>query len=577
MSRIKSRFIKWGTGPDDVNSQQVPSNFTPTNYIPTQVASEGTDKVSSNLKGIDTNLGILNAVSTDAVSPMGFVNRTDSTLSYDRTTRTLTVSGTFSYYWKGTKITKTTVTETIQHGTTNGQYFFYYNNTTLSVGAVDVPFDFANVASVAIVYYNNTAVAAPWAGPNSMLFEERHGCTMDFATHQDLHFNIGTYVKGSGFAISGTYAIATGTGGLIDTSYGIDGGIIVDEDIEFTHAALTDNAGVGNQYPVFYRVGTGNEWQWSVNNLPLLFNASNNLYYNQLNVATWQLTAITTQNTYMNMYLCAVNTHSSSSSSRFVWVKGQTTYTTLALAQGESIQNLTLTGFPFSEVAPLYRVTMRYNTGYSTVSGKARIEAMSRIVGTRLSVSLTFNPQNHNNLSNRSDPASHPAVAISVTPSGNLTATDLQVAIDQLELNKEQTLGNPSVTGQVLSSTTVGVRSWVSVPTAPVGDISLTDFILSQTVGTPTNVTGFSFSSSTIRSFQAIVSVSIIATIELYEQFEIRGVNKNGSWVITISSMGDNSNVILSITSTGQIQYTSSTYSGFTSGKIGFRAIVTTI
>lgn len=53
MSRIKQKFIKWGTGSEDVNSRVVPANFTPSNYTPTQVASEGTDKVSAHLKGID--------------------------------------------------------------------------------------------------------------------------------------------------------------------------------------------------------------------------------------------------------------------------------------------------------------------------------------------------------------------------------------------------------------------------------------------------------------------------------------------------------------------------------------------
>lgn len=56
MSRIKSRFVKWGTGADDVNSQSMPANFTPLNYTPAQVGSEGNDKVSAHLNGIDSAL-----------------------------------------------------------------------------------------------------------------------------------------------------------------------------------------------------------------------------------------------------------------------------------------------------------------------------------------------------------------------------------------------------------------------------------------------------------------------------------------------------------------------------------------
>ena len=56
-SRIKSRFINWGTGSDQVNSQALPANFSPSHYTPTQVGTEGNDKVSAHLHGIDIELG----------------------------------------------------------------------------------------------------------------------------------------------------------------------------------------------------------------------------------------------------------------------------------------------------------------------------------------------------------------------------------------------------------------------------------------------------------------------------------------------------------------------------------------
>lgn len=50
---ILDKFIKWGTGAGDVNSQDIPAAFTPSNYTPVEVGSEGADKVSAHLKGID--------------------------------------------------------------------------------------------------------------------------------------------------------------------------------------------------------------------------------------------------------------------------------------------------------------------------------------------------------------------------------------------------------------------------------------------------------------------------------------------------------------------------------------------
>lgn len=56
MSRIFKKFIRFGTGTNDVNSRDLPANFTPSNYTPAQVGTEGNDKVSAHLKGIDAAL-----------------------------------------------------------------------------------------------------------------------------------------------------------------------------------------------------------------------------------------------------------------------------------------------------------------------------------------------------------------------------------------------------------------------------------------------------------------------------------------------------------------------------------------
>lgn len=57
MSQIKKKFIKFGTAADAVNAQDLPANYSPSNYTPAQVASEGNDKVSAHLNGINTRLG----------------------------------------------------------------------------------------------------------------------------------------------------------------------------------------------------------------------------------------------------------------------------------------------------------------------------------------------------------------------------------------------------------------------------------------------------------------------------------------------------------------------------------------
>lgn len=77
MSRIKTKFIRFGTGTDDTSARQIPANFTPTNYTPVQVGTEGNAQISSNLKGIDNALGtIVTAGDIGSTSWVGPANNT---------------------------------------------------------------------------------------------------------------------------------------------------------------------------------------------------------------------------------------------------------------------------------------------------------------------------------------------------------------------------------------------------------------------------------------------------------------------------------------------------------------------
>lgn len=62
MSRISKKFVKLGTASDEINARDLEGNFTPSNYTPAQVASEGNTKISAHLKGIDTYLGSISGL-----------------------------------------------------------------------------------------------------------------------------------------------------------------------------------------------------------------------------------------------------------------------------------------------------------------------------------------------------------------------------------------------------------------------------------------------------------------------------------------------------------------------------------
>lgn len=86
------------------------------------------------------------------------------------------------------------------------------------------------------------------------------------------------------------------------------------------------------------------------------------------------------------------------------------------------------------------------------------------------------------------------------------------------------------------------------------------------------DITGFDVSGRD--SFQGVLKVKINATVSLFETFSITGDYNGSNWFISIDSVtSDPSLVELDITSLGQMQYKSSTYTGFSSGEFEFKVL----
>ena len=103
------------------------------------------------------------------------------------------------------------------------------------------------------------------------------------------------------------------------------------------------------------------------------------------------------------------------------------------------------------------------------------------------------------------------------------------------------------------------------------GDISDTQFNGAESAS-GASVTGLVFANATTRSFRAQVVVVIDATADLFEVFTLHGVQKGASWDMSVESTGDDTSVSFAISAAGQVTYTSSTYAGFVSLKMKFRA-----
>ena len=108
------------------------------------------------------------------------------------------------------------------------------------------------------------------------------------------------------------------------------------------------------------------------------------------------------------------------------------------------------------------------------------------------------------------------------------------------------------------------------------GDILNTSVILNNNITTFTNINLFSFSNTDVSSFVGYAYLQI-PELNIYDQFELRGLLKNTTWELNTSFIGDLfhglSFNILNTGNKGQIQYKNKNTSG--NALLSFRAITT--
>jgi len=95
-------------------------------------------------------------------------------------------------------------------------------------------------------------------------------------------------------------------------------------------------------------------------------------------------------------------------------------------------------------------------------------------------------------------------------------------------------------------------------------------FIAANNV-TSADLTGLSFTSN-VWGFDIYLSVQIIASTNFYSNYHIRGTNMGTTWDIVSSYIGDQT-VTFNITSSGQIQYSTTNFAGFVSAGFRYKVI----
>lgn len=300
-------------------------------------------------------------------NPTGFVNRTDSSLSYNESTRelTLTVPSSQSLFNGGRRVTLTSSRQKVHDNSTGFHYYYLDEDNVLSVTTTwNVLNLIYKYPLVAMLYYNATQGKSVFG-----LGDERHGL-MDPTVHEYLHSTFGAQYDGSGLL---PFGATLGTGDLdADAQFGITTGILVDEDLRITLPEL----GVTANKRVIYRYGATGEWRIksTLDSFPVMQGSlpecsGSRLNYNLYSGGAWTLAEIPDKKV-VSCYIFATN------SGEFVFVTGQSYYddkNKLLEAVKEDYLNLIADGLPVKEFVFLGAVAYKTEDGADNTV-KARVE-----------------------------------------------------------------------------------------------------------------------------------------------------------------------------------------------------------
>lgn len=331
------------------------------------------------------NLGSKTPMTGIESSPAGTYT---STLTYNETTRTVTISptgSTFNVYVNGQVFTKTA--QSLAHAATGAAHFFYFDSSGNLVTSTS-PWDLLLHAPVAFVFQDAT-------NGRRICFEERHHAGRDIWWHRNQHFAEGTKAP-SGFTASDItgYTLATGTDAAC--TFALASGVLADEDIEVTTEAVPD----GGPYVILSRQGAAGDWQMTRANTVPFNRSGTTLQFNEFTGGVWQWTSVT-NNDFVNMYVFGATalpqasvTPSPGAVQQIVMIPGQAKFTSLAAADVETTSSLNWGTLPFQELVALFKLTYKFSSGGG---GTVSLEKVQRIVGERLT-DVSSTPIDHGTL-----------------------------------------------------------------------------------------------------------------------------------------------------------------------------------
>ena len=382
------------------------------------------DGITGNTELINTITGATETANDEANLLTGFIDNQNIDVSYNSTNRTITLThGTeIVYYWKGVRYSLGTSWTSSGH-TANTLDWYLYSTDGLNFVWSNTVWNFTDL--MVSIRPKNTTIGT----------REIHG-TMDWNSHEESHRTTGTYkVSGFGFT-DGTYEIQPSSPTNANNTFGLEAGIIADEDLK-----SNIDAWIQDSYTTLYFTGSGEtNFQTTQSNYAIVTGTYPNYY-------TWDGSGFTEtemlNNRYANYYVIRVPVSSDvgSQNYRAIVVSPQFSYATATAALAEEPQSLYFGDITslFAEMVIVERITIRTSASYGT-TGKYRINAVKIISGTRFSQIIG------------AVGAATTAGNVSVVPTVPYTSTDLQAqsveyanAITSNETNFNSHSGDTSI------------------------------------------------------------------------------------------------------------------------------------
>jgi hypothetical protein len=306
--------------------------------------------------------------------PIGHEDKTESVISFNNSTRVFTIAPvgeSFNVWCVGRRYTKTAA-GSITLPDTTGLYYIYYSATGVLSYKTSY-FTWDQDAPTAYIYYNSATAEAEFFA------DERHGVTLDWATHEYLHRTRGASLA-EGLGASGYTLVGTGSSNA-DMQISIENGTFFDEDLEvnITHSA-TPTANTWEQrlqspayIPMFYRFGSSGSWRLDTATAYPVKYGSARATYNLSSGGTWS-TPDMTSGKFGVTWIVATN----NLNEPVIGILGQTVSDNIGQAEDVSYADLDLTGLPIVEIRPLYKLIYETNTGY-TNAVKSRLASIADI------------------------------------------------------------------------------------------------------------------------------------------------------------------------------------------------------